>query len=99
MVRCKGGIAWCDYTAIERNNQIIVLCDDVLGATKNELAQIRFKGIRPGARIAIPFEDRVIKADRKGSFVDDFSGSNVYDKTWEGIFGDKIAPHVYYGGG
>jgi hypothetical protein len=95
----KGGRVWWDYTAIERENEVLVLCDDVLGASEPELAQIRFSGCKPGARIAVPFEDRVLKADRQGTFVDDFRGENVYDSIWEGMLGDKIAPTVYYGGG
>jgi len=95
----KGARVWWDYTAIERGREILVLCDDVLGASERELAQIRFRGCRPGAKVRVPFEDRVLKADKQGYFVDDFRGENVYDKIWEGMLGDKIAPEIYYGGG
>lgn len=95
----KGAKVWWDYTAIERGNEVIVLCDDVLGASEQELAQIRFKGARPGTVVRAPFEDRQFKADKDGSFVDDFRGENLYDVIWEGMLGDKAAPEVYYGGG
>ena len=95
----KGDRVWWDYTAIERPDEILVLCDDMLGAGEQELSQIRFSGCKPGAAIRVPFEDRRLKADERGTFTDDFRGRNVYDKIWEGMLGDKTAPDVYYGGG
>lgn len=95
----KGDRVWWDYTAIERSDEILVLCDDVLGASESELAEIRFSGLKPGAIVRVLFEDRMLKADRRGTFVDDFRGENVYDNIWEGMAGDKLAPEIYYGGG
>ncbi|MBI2190873.1 MAG: hypothetical protein HYU36_02665 [Planctomycetes bacterium] len=95
----KGGRVWWDYTAIEREKEVLVLCDDALGASEQELAQVRFRGLKPGATVRALFEDRVFRADKSGSFIDDFRGENVYDKTWEGMLGDKLMPEAYYGGG
>ena len=95
---CK---VWWGPTTIVRGGQRIVLAEHPLVLPLAQRASVRFrvKGLRAGAKVEVLFEDRSIVVAPDGSFTDDLRGENVYDDVWLGRYGDKLSPHVYYGGG
>ena len=85
----KDGEAWWDHTALLRGGEEIVLCEDHVGFTPEEVEAVRFSvpWAADGTRVKVLFEERDLVVEN-GEFVDDFLAPDTYGAIGDGAVGD-----------
>jgi len=92
----KDGEAWWDHSALVRDGQEIVICEDMVGHPREDLANVQFSvpWAPEGTRVKVLFEERDLVVEN-GSFVDDFRGEDTYATVRDGAVADAIGWHPF----
>jgi len=85
----KDGEAWWDHTALLRDGNETVLCEDSLSFPEEELRAVRVSvpWAPDGTKVKVLFEERELEV-KNGEFVDDFRGTDIFGAIRDAAVGD-----------